>query len=157
MELIKLLSEQFRNARTPEIPMSGLRAVHLLCYRQTLAFLLVEIRQYIISYYRWKTIHFTQKYINSFQIHFVNNSHNEPSLDNSGVNIHFNNKRPSNSAGVISVLLSPTVPAGAEVVIEGGCQLAQDKTLRLVSFLAHTHSLAKVWLYIWGCMLVYID
>lgn len=77
------------------------------------------------------------------QIHFVNNSHNEPSLDNSGVNIHFNNKRPSNSAGVISVLLSPTVPAGAEVVIEGGCQLAQDKTLRLVSFLAHTHSLAK--------------
>ena len=125
----------------PELLMSGLKMELLSPFLQIQAFLLVETLLHSSSSSRSQTGNRESFLIKTLQIHYVNTSH---TVDSSGVNIHFSPERPRYSAGVLSVLLSPAVPAGAEVVVEGGCQLGQDKTLQLLYFLGHTHSLAKV-------------
>ena len=64
-------------------------------------------------------------------------------LESTSVRFRGTTVQPNYSAGLLTVMLSPEVPAEAQLSVEGGCEICQDKTLELVSYMVHTHSLAK--------------
>merc|ERR1712106_1161006 len=69
------------------------------------------------------------------------NEYHPPKADTSGIDLHYTAVAPSRSAGMISLHLSPMVPAHSTIVEEGGCRVQEQRKIQPVAMLGHTHSL----------------
>ena len=78
------------------------------------------------------------------QLHYLNVDLLPTSGDTSGVDLHYTELEPEKSAGLVSVHVTTHLPPFSQTYQDGGCRIAEQKSLHPLSYIVHTHARGQV-------------